>query len=107
MNPRINGLFKLCAVGFAVLITMTAYWQIWAASGLAARQDNARLVYRQLQINARPDLRRQRQHVLARNVRRARTGSTIYLRRYPFGPLFGQPVGYNTVGSGRSGLELS
>ena len=50
MNPRISGLFKLSALGFALLITMTAYWQIWAASGLAARQDNARLVYRQLEI---------------------------------------------------------
>ena len=50
MNPRIGSLFKLCAGGCLVLISITAYWQIWAASGLAARQDNARLVYRQLQI---------------------------------------------------------
>jgi hypothetical protein len=50
MNPRIGTLFKLCAGACIVLISFTAYWQIWAASGLAARQDNARLVYRQLQI---------------------------------------------------------
>jgi len=107
VNPRINGLFKLCAVGFAVLITMTAYWQIWAASGLAARQDNARLVYRQLQIKRGLIYAANGHTLLARNVRREKNGLAIYLRRYPFGPLFGHPVGYNTVGSGRSGLEQS
>ena len=50
MNRQIASLFRLFAIGFAVLITMTAYWQIWAADSLATRRDNARLVYRQLQI---------------------------------------------------------
>jgi peptidoglycan glycosyltransferase len=107
MNPRIGGLFKLSAIGFALLITMTAYWQIWAASGLAARKDNARLVYRQLQIKRGLIYAADGRTVLASNVKRHKNGIDIYLRRYPMGPLFGHPVGYNTVGSGRSGLELS
>jgi peptidoglycan glycosyltransferase len=107
MNPRIGGLFKLSAIGFALLITMTAYWQIWAASGLAARQDNARLVYRQLQIKRGLIYASDGRTVLATNVKRHKNGLDIYLRKYPFGPLFGHPVGYNTVGSGRAGLELS
>ena len=100
MNPRIGGLFKLSAIGFALLITMTAYWQIWAASGLAARKDNARLVYRQLEIKRGLIYAANGHTVLATNVLRHKNGLNIYLRRYPLGPLFGHPVGYNTVGSG-------
>jgi peptidoglycan glycosyltransferase len=107
VNPRISSLFRLSAIGFALLITMTAYWQIWAASGLAARQDNARLVYRQLEIKRGLIYASNGHTVLADNVQRHKNGLTIYLRRYPMGPLFGHPVGYNTIGSGRSGLELS
>jgi penicillin-binding protein A len=107
MNPRIGGLFKLCAIGFALLISLTAYWQIWAASGLAARKDNARLVYRQLEIRRGLIYAADGHTVLARNIERRKNGLDIFLRRYPFGALFGAPLGYNTVGSGRSGLELS
>lgn len=107
MNPRIGGLFTLCAIGFAVLISFTAYWQIWAASGLAARADNARLVYSQLEIQRGLIYASDGHTVLARNIERRKNGLNIFLRRYPFGPLLAAPVGYNTVGSGRAGLELS
>jgi penicillin-binding protein A len=107
MNPRIGTLFKLCAGACLVLISFTAYWQIWAASGLAARQDNARLVYRQLQIKRGLILAANGHTVLATNTERTKDGLNVFLRRYPLGPLFGHPIGYNTVGSGRSGLELS
>ena len=36
-----------------------------------------------------------------------RDGLTLYTRRYPFGPLFAHAVGYNTVGDGRTALELA
>ncbi len=107
MNPRISSLFKISAVGFALLITITAYWQVWAASGLAARRDNARLVYRQLEIKRGQIFAANGRTVLATNIQRHKNGLDIFLRRYPLGTLFGAPVGYNTVGSGRSGLELS
>ncbi|MDX6553758.1 MAG: penicillin-binding protein [Gaiellales bacterium] len=107
MNPRIGGLFKMAAVGMAVLVTMTAYWQIWAAGDLAARRDNARLVYRELQIRRGLIYAADGKTVIARNVKQRRNGLDIYLRRYPFGSLFGHPVGYNTIGQGRTELELS
>lgn len=107
MNPRISGLFTVCATGFLVLISLTAYWQIWAASGLAARRDNARLVYRQLEIRRGLILASNGHTVLARNVERQKNGLNIFLRRYPFRSAFAPPVGYNTVGSGQAGLEQS
>ena len=40
MNPQINRVFGAIAIGFALLIALTTYWQVWAAPSLAARQDN-------------------------------------------------------------------
>ena len=107
MNRQITTLFRIAAVGFALLITMTAYWQIWAASSLADRRDNARLVYKQLQIRRGLILASNGKTVLARNHAVHQNGLTLYTRRYPFGPLFAHAVGYNTVGSGRTALELA
>ena len=107
MNRQIASLFRLFAIGFAVLITLTAYWQIWAADSLATRRDNARLVYRQLQIKRGLIYAANGRTVLASNHERRRNGLTLYLRHYPFGPLFAHAVGYNTVGNGRTGIELA
>ena len=107
MNRQIATLFRLAAVGIALLITITAYWQIWAASSLADRRDNARLVYRQLQIRRGLILASNGKTVLARNHPVRRDGLTLYTRRYPFGALFAHAVGYNTVGDGRTALELA
>ena len=107
MNRQIATLFRLFAAGFAVLITFTAYWQIWAADSLATRKDNARLVYRQLQIKRGLVYAANGKTVLAENHSKRENGLTLYLRRYPFGPLFAHAVGYNTVGNGRTALELA
>jgi peptidoglycan glycosyltransferase len=106
VNRQIASLFRMVAIGFAILITMTAYWQIWAADSLATRQDNARLVYRQLAIK-RGLIYASNGKVLARNRAQKRDGQTIYTRVYPYGKLFAHVVGYNTVDQGRSGIELS
>jgi penicillin-binding protein A len=107
MNPRIGGLFKLSAIGMAVLVTMTAYWQIWAAGELAARKDNARLVYRELQIRRGLIYASDGKTLIAGNIKRRRNGLDVFLRRYPFASIFGHPVGYNTIGQGRTEIELS
>jgi peptidoglycan glycosyltransferase len=86
---------------------MTAYWQIWAAPSLAVREDNARLVYRQLQIRRGLVLASDGRTVLAANRPARRSGIRVFLRRYPLGDLFAHAVGYNTVGQGRTGLELA
>jgi peptidoglycan glycosyltransferase len=107
VNRQIAILFRIAAVGIALLITMTAYWQIWAASSLASRRDNARLVYRQLQIRRGLILASNGRTVLARNHPVRRDGLTLYTRRYPYRALFAHAVGYNTVGDGRTALELA
>ena len=74
MNRQTASLFRLFAIGFAVLITLTAYWQIWAADSLATRRDNARLVYRQLQIKRGLIYASNGRTVLAENHPRRRGG---------------------------------
>ena len=64
-------------------------------------------MYRQLQVRRGLILAGNGHTVLARNVERKQNGLDIFLRRYPFGSLFAAPLGYNTVGSGQAGLELS
>ena len=50
MNGRITRLYRGLALGFVALIGILTYWQVWAAPSLEARQDNPRLVYRELAI---------------------------------------------------------
>jgi penicillin-binding protein A len=107
VNTQIQSLFRLMAIGFAVLVSMTAYWQIWAADSLATREDNARLIYRQLEIRRGLIYASNGRTVLARNRSRRRDGFTIYTRVYPFGGLFAHVLGYNTIDQGRSGIELA
>jgi len=106
VNGQIRILFRLCAVGIVLLISMTAYWQVWAASSLQARSDNARLVFRELQVKRGLIYAAGGRTVLARNKELRRNGATLYERVYPFGKDFAQVVGYNTVGQGRTGIEL-
>jgi penicillin-binding protein A len=107
VNAQIRSLFRLMAIGFAVLISMTAYWQIWAADSLATRQDNARLIYRQLEIRRGLIYASNGRTVLAKNRSRRRDGFTIYTRVYPYAGLFAHVIGYNTIDQGRSGIELA
>jgi len=104
VNRQIRMLFRLSAAGVVLLITMTAYWQVWAASSLQARSDNARLVFRQLEIKRGMIYASDGRTVLARNRPVRRNGFTLYERVYPQGATFAQAVGYNTVGQGRTGL---
>jgi peptidoglycan glycosyltransferase len=106
VNGQIRILFRLCAAGIVLLISMTAYWQVWASSSLQARTDNARLVFKELQVKRGLIYASNGHTVLARNHAVRRNGVTLYERVYPFGRLFAQVVGYNTVGQGRTGMEL-
>jgi peptidoglycan glycosyltransferase len=107
MNRQIARLTYVALALIGVLVVMTTYWQTWAAAGLAARQDNSirRVaefsIDRGLIFSFRPRKR------LARNREREIDGKTLYFRRYPYGPLTAQVVGYSTVGRSRTGLERS
>lgn len=107
MNRQLVRMFLVTAVGFVLLLGMTTYWQLWASSSLAARQDNLHEVVREQSIDRGRILAANGQ-VLAKSVPRTTAdGRRIYVRRYPRGPVFAQVTGYSSPSSNRAGLEQS
>jgi len=107
LNRQITRVAVAAVVLLAALIVGTTYWQAWAASGLADRQDN------QLQRVAEFSVKRGKIYaadgktVLADNVRRKVSGQTLYFRKYPQRGLAAHIVGYSTQVRSRAGLEAS
>jgi peptidoglycan glycosyltransferase len=107
VNRQLVRLFWVIAVGFVLLLGFTTYWQLWAASSLAARQDNLNEVVQEQSID-RGRILAANGEVLAKSVPRKTTdGRKIYVRRYPRGPVFAQITGYSSPSANRSGLEQS
>jgi peptidoglycan glycosyltransferase len=106
VNPQIRDL-ALTALGLlCTLVVATTYWQVWAAGGLADRQDNQIQRVAQFQID-RGWIRAANAQALARNRPRKVGGRTLYFRYYPRGPLAAHLVGYSTQSRFRTGLERS
>ena len=82
MNARISRLYRGLALAFVALIAMLTYWQVWAAPSLEARQDNPRLVYRELAIK-RGRIISADGVTLATNTSRRANGRTIYFWTIP------------------------
>jgi peptidoglycan glycosyltransferase len=107
LNRQITRVAVAAIVLLAALIVGTTYWQAWAASGLADRQDN------QLQRVAEFSVKRGKIYaadgktVLADNVKRKVAGQTLYFRHYPQRGLTAHIVGYSTQVRSRAGLEAS
>jgi peptidoglycan glycosyltransferase len=107
LNRQITRVAVAAVVLLAALIVGTTYWQAWAASGLADRQDN------QLQRVAEFSVKRGKIYaadgktVMADNVKRKVGGQTLYFRRYPQRGLAAHIVGYSTQVRSRAGLEAS
>jgi peptidoglycan glycosyltransferase len=105
MNRQISRLAVLALLLLAALIVATTYWQVWAAPGLAAKQDNAIQRVAELQIKRGKIYASNGKTVLATNVRVKRAGQTLYTRTYPTNGLASQTIGYSTQGRSRSGIE--
>jgi peptidoglycan glycosyltransferase len=106
VNVRISRLYRALALAFVALIGTCTYWQVWAAPSLEARQDNPRLVYKELSIK-RGRIISADGVTLATNVRRQANGRTIYFRRYPRRGEAVAVVGYSSVQASRAGVERS
>ncbi|MFN2471517.1 MAG: peptidoglycan D,D-transpeptidase FtsI family protein [Gaiellaceae bacterium] len=107
MNQQISRLAVVGIVLLTALIVATTYWQAWAATGLAARQDNAIQRVAQFSVKRGRILASDGRTVVARNVRRRVKGQTLYFRRYPLRGLFAHVVGYSTQVRSRAGIEQS
>lgn len=96
-------LFAVIVVLFALLVVWTTRWTVIDATALDHNPLNSRTLITTLRIK-RGRILAANGETLARSVRQKRTG--WWLRTYPQGSLFAQPVGYsNLISSQEAGLE--
>ncbi|HEY7076799.1 MAG TPA: penicillin-binding transpeptidase domain-containing protein [Solirubrobacteraceae bacterium] len=101
MNKPVIRLYVLLIVLFAVLVGFTSRWSVFEAEALRNNPNNHRQVLEE-QLIRRGLIRARDGELLAGN---RRLPGKRYTRRYPTGPLFALPVGYNSFRFGRAGLE--
>jgi penicillin-binding protein A len=106
MNRQIVKLFGFLLILYALLFAFTSYWSIFDAEDLEANQANRRPLLEEQQIK-RGDILAADGSIIARSVPRGEGDNRIYVRRYPQGALFGNPIGYSFVTQGRVGFELA
>ncbi|HEV3379099.1 MAG TPA: penicillin-binding transpeptidase domain-containing protein [Thermoleophilaceae bacterium] len=107
MNAQIRQLYGLFALLFAVLVGFTSYWSVVDAEGLEDNPDNRRALIEEQTVPRGFIYARDGQTVLARNRAVRRSGTRIFVRRYPTAGTFAHPVGYSFIENGRRSLELS
>ena len=106
MNRQIIKLFGFLLILYALLFGFTSYWSIFDADDLKANQANRRPLLEEQQIK-RGDILAADGSVIARSRPVGSGNNRVYVRQYPQGGLFGNPIGYSFVTQGRVGFELS
>jgi peptidoglycan glycosyltransferase len=107
VNGPIVKLFGVVLVLYALLFGFTSYWSVFDAEGLEENTANKRPLLEEQQIERGDILAFDGETVIARSRQRGRGGDRIFVRQYPLGELFGNPIGYSFVDRGRAGVELS
>jgi len=104
LNNQIIKLFAFITICFGVLVGFTSYWTVFDAQDLKEQRENKRPLFEAQQIK-RGDILAADGSVIARSVPRGDGASKQYVRRYPNGPLWGHPIGYNFAELGNSEFE--
>jgi len=105
MNNQIIKLFGFLVVLYALLFGFTSYWSVFDADSLEANIANKRPLLEEQQID-RGDILAADGSVIARSVPRGEGDDKVFVRRYPEGSLYGNPIGYSFVQQGQVGFEL-
>jgi peptidoglycan glycosyltransferase len=106
VNEPIVRLFLAVLVLFALLVGFTSKWSVFDAEQLQAKKENKRPLFEAQQIK-RGKIISSDGKVIANSVKEGQGDSFQYVRRYPLGSLFGNPVGYSFISQGQIGLEQS
>jgi peptidoglycan glycosyltransferase len=105
VNTQIVKLFGFLVVLYALLFGFTSYWSVFDADSLEANIANKRPLLEEQQID-RGDILAADGSVIARSVPRGEGDDKVFVRRYPEGSLYGNPIGYSFVQQGQVGFEL-
>lgn len=107
MNRQIVKLFSVIVVLYALLFGFTSYWSVFDSSSLKANTANRRPLLEEQKIKRGDILADDGRTVIAHSRPVGKGNNQIYVRHYPQGSLFGNPIGYSFVDRGRVGFELS
>lgn len=104
MNAPIVRLFIAALVLFALLVGFTSNWAVFDADELEAKSQNKRPLFEAQQIE-RGKIISADGEVIAVSRPKGEGDQLRYIRHYPLGALFGNPVGYSFISQGQTGLE--
>ena len=107
MNVPIRRLLAVVLLLFALLVGFTSNWSVFDAEELEAKTENKRPLFEAQQIKRGKITTADGEVIAELESRRARTRAIQYVRRYPMGSLFGNPIGYSFITQGTSGFERS
>jgi penicillin-binding protein A len=107
VNRQIVKLFALILGLYALLFGFTSYWSVFDSDSLKANTANRRPLLEEQTIERGKILADDGRTVIARSRGVGKGNNEIFVRRYPLGSLFGNPIGYSFVDRGRVGFELS
>ena len=106
MNRQIIRVYGLVLVLFALLVYFTSKWAVFDASALKDRNENRRPLIEEQQV-PRGSITSADGELIAESKPQGGGAHPVYVRDYPTGSLFGNPVGYNFVTAGRTEIEQS
>ena len=104
MNAPIARLFVATLVLFALLVGFTSTWSVLESEELEAKTENKRPLFAAQQIE-RGQILTADGEVIADSKKKGRDESVRYVRTYPLGSLFGNPIGYSFLTQATSGFE--
>jgi len=103
VNKQIVRLYGFVLLLFVFLVAFTSRWALLEADDLEDEVDNRRPLIEEQQIE-RGTITTSDGTLIAESER---AGGGVFVRRYPTGALFGNPVGFSFVDVGRTGIESS
>ena len=106
MNVQIVRLFVVILALYAALIGYTSRWAVFDSKDLEARQLNRRPLLEQQRIH-RGTIRSSDGETVAVSNPEGSGAGRIFVRDYPLGDLFGNPIGYSFIDRGQTGVERS
>jgi peptidoglycan glycosyltransferase len=107
VNRQIVKLFGFILVLYALLFAFTSYWSVFDADSLNANSANRRPLLEEQQIKRGTIFAADGRTVIAVSRPQGKGDNRIYVRHYPDGQLYGNPIGYSFVERGRVGFELA
>jgi peptidoglycan glycosyltransferase len=106
VNTPIVRIYVLVLLLLTTLVYFTSKWAVFDAEELEGKSANRRPLIEEQQI-PRGSITSADGVLIAESLPQGGGRNPVYVRRYPEGALFGNPVGYSFVEVERTGIELS